>query len=125
VIREGTPYLRVMFAGNAVIVLLYVGNALVRGAGDGTIAMRALVIANGVNLVLVPCFVHGLGFLPKLGVTGAAWATTTLARGSALLFARGVEDEAGLSARSSARRFGSGSGRHVRAIVAFPHRNTE
>jgi putative MATE family efflux protein len=80
VVREGTPYLRVMFAGNAAILLLFVGNALVRGAGDGTIAMRALFIANGLNLVLVPCFVLGLGFFPKLGVTGAACATT-LARG--------------------------------------------
>jgi putative MATE family efflux protein len=80
VIREGTPYVRVMFAGNAVIVLLYLGNALARGCGDGTIAMRALILANGLNLLLVPCLVHGFGFLPKLGVTGAACATT-LARG--------------------------------------------
>ena len=81
VIRQGTPYMRVMFGGNAVILLLALGNALVRSAGDGTIAMRALVIANVLNLVFVPCFVHGLGFLPNLGVTGAAWATT-LARGA-------------------------------------------
>ena len=80
VIREGTPYMRVMFGGNAVILLLSIGNALVRSAGDGIIAMRSLIIANGLNLVFVPCFVLGLGFMPKLGLTGAAWATT-LARG--------------------------------------------
>jgi len=79
-IRDATPYMRVMFGGNGVILLLFLGNAITRGAGDATIAMRALFIANGLNLVLVPCFVFGLGFFPRLGVTGAACATT-LARG--------------------------------------------
>jgi putative MATE family efflux protein len=79
-IRQATPYMRVMFAGNAVILLPFIGNGVLRGAGDATIAMRALIIANGSNLILVPCFVFGLGFFPRLGVNGAACATT-LARG--------------------------------------------
>ncbi len=85
IVAYGTRYMRVMFGGNAAILLLFLGNAVFRGAGDGTIAMRSLAIANGINLVLAPCLVFGLGFFPKLGVTGAAVATTT-ARGIGALF---------------------------------------
>ncbi len=76
VVQTATPYTRIMFGGNAAILLLFLGNAVFRGAGDGTIAMRSLWIANGANLILAPCFVLGLAFFPKLGVTGAAVATT-------------------------------------------------
>jgi putative MATE family efflux protein len=82
----GTPYMRVMFGGNAAILLLFLGNAVFRGAGDGTIAMRALWLANGLNLLLAPCFIFGLLFFPNLGVTGAACATT-LSRGIGALYA--------------------------------------
>ncbi len=79
------PYMRVMFAGNIVILTLFLANAIFRGAGDGSIAMRALAIANGLNLLLVPFFVFGFKFFPALGVTGAACATT-LARGIGALY---------------------------------------
>ncbi len=85
VVTYATPYLRVMFGGNAAIVLLFLGNAVFRGAGDGTIAMRSLWIANGLNLILAPCFIYGFLFIPKLGVTGAAVATT-LSRGIGALY---------------------------------------
>jgi putative MATE family efflux protein len=75
-VRYGTPYMRVMFGGNASILLLFLANAVVRGAGDGTIAMRALWLANGLNLIFVPLFVYGWGPVPALGVTGASCATT-------------------------------------------------
>ena len=81
-----TPYMRIMFGGNAAIVFLFLGNAIFRGAGDGTIAMRALFLANGINLALAPCFVYGLSFFPELGVTGAACATT-LSRGIGAVYA--------------------------------------
>jgi putative MATE family efflux protein len=88
VVREGTSYMRVRFGGSAAILLLFLGNAVFRGAGDGAIAMRALAVASGLNLVFVPGLVLGLGIFPEHGLTGAACAAN-LARGLAAAYALG------------------------------------
>jgi putative MATE family efflux protein len=85
VLAIGVPYTWLMFGGSFTILFLFLIIAVFRGAGDASLAMKALTLANCINIVLDPCLIYGYGPFPELGLSGAAVATN-IGRGIGVIY---------------------------------------
>jgi putative MATE family efflux protein len=84
-VAMGATYTRMLYGGMVTVLLLFLNNAIYRGAGDATTAMRALWIGNGINVLIDPCLIFGLGPFPEMGLVGGAYGTI-IGRGIGVLY---------------------------------------
>ncbi len=74
VLEMGVSYMRILFSGLFTLILVFVINALLRGAGDARLAMWVLILSQGVTILLLPLLLFGWGPFPQMDVLGSAWA---------------------------------------------------
>jgi len=84
VAQIGTQYLQVTMATVVVLVALFIGGGVLRGAGDARTPLRVTALANLLNVALAYALIYGHFGLPALGPVGSAWATF-IARSFALI----------------------------------------
>jgi putative MATE family efflux protein len=103
-VQANVAFTRIMLGCNASVVMLFLVNAVLRSTGDAAIAMRVLWLANGINIILAPSLVLGLGPFPKLGIMGAAIGTT-IGRGVGALWALSILARPGSRIQLQRRHF--------------------
>jgi putative MATE family efflux protein len=103
-VLANVAFTRIMLGCNVSVVMLFLVNAVLRSTGDAAIAMRVLWLANGINIVLAPSLVLGLGPFPKLGIAGAA-VGTTIGRGIGAAYALSLLVRPGSRIQLKARHF--------------------
>jgi len=118
-VATATPYMRWMLGGEVTILLLFLVSGIFRGAGDAAIAMRALWIANGLNVLIDPCLIFGYGPFPELGLAGAAIGTN-IGRGFGVAYAlwRLFKGHGRLELGWRDLRFDPGVARHLLRVSA-------
>ena len=71
VIQLGTAYLRAVASTVYMLSILFIGSAIMRGAGDTRTPMLVMLVINVVNIVVAYTLAYGVGPLPRLGVLGS------------------------------------------------------
>jgi len=72
---QGSSYLAVYLAGAPIVFTYFVMEAAFRSAGDTRTPLVLLAVSLGLNTVLDPLLILGIGPFPRLGIQGAALAT--------------------------------------------------
>ena len=103
-IEEGKSYTRIMLSFNFILMFLFVFNGIFRASGSPAYAMRTLIYANLLNIILDPILIFGLGPISGMGVTGAAVATC-IGRGFGIAYQLYILFSAGFILKLSWRHF--------------------
>jgi MATE family multidrug resistance protein len=125
VLDHAEGYLAFRMLGVPGVFLTFGLGAWFQGRGDTRTPMRATLLANGLNILLDPVFIFGLGPVPAMGVEGAALSTAlALTVNSGLLaVAAGRQLGGALPTRADLRelwRLGSPIGtRYVLDVASF------
>lgn len=96
IIDMAADYLAIFMSGLVGMFLYNVAGAILRGLGDSRTPLRFLAYATGLNIVLDPLFIFGVGPLPPMGVRGVALATVLAQAISAIISLRYLYVTSGL-----------------------------
>lgn len=75
VIQYGVQYIRIILMGSVFLFVSIIASDILRGQGNTFVPMLSLMTGAVTNIVLDPLLIFGIGFFPRMEVTGAALAT--------------------------------------------------